>query len=168
MTTAQTNKAAITADIVEGKLHLSFSHGEALVLDPSTLSEVIQCDAILHGLKQKLVDAAAIARNTDTGRSATIQDKYDAVKEVFDRITSKDGTWNKVRGGEGTGNGTGILVRALMQLKSKTRAEIEAFLEPLNKDQKSALRQNPKVAAVIVSLQAQNSKIDTDSLLEGL
>ena len=158
---------AISAEVVGQELTLTFANGEVLRTYVDTLSPEIQRDAMLHGLKAKLVDAAAIARNTDTGRSATIDDKYDAVKVIFDRITSANGTWNQSRG-DGTGAASGLLVRAIMQLQSKPRATVEAFLEAKTKEQKAALRANPKIAAIIASMQAAASKVDSDELLSEL
>lgn len=160
---------AIAAEVMaNGILQLDFANGEQLRIDPAALSDTIRMDAMLHGLKQKLVDAAAIARNKDTGRSATIDDKFDAVKEIYDRITSPNGTWNKVRG-DGTA-GSGLLVRALMQLMDKTRSEIEAFLEPKSKEQRAALMVNPRVAPIIAQLKAQSvdKDVDSDAMLEEL
>lgn len=160
-------KTGITADIYGTILTLTFSDGNELIVDAANLSEDIRGAAIMHGLKQKLVDAAAIPRNTDTGRSATLADKYDAIKEVADRITSIGGTWNKVRG-DGESAGNGLLVRALMQMSGKSRSEMETKLEPMSKEQKAALRNNPKVAAIIAELKAAQSDIDSDELLNEL
>jgi hypothetical protein len=119
-----------------------------------------------------LIDAAAIGRDSVTGRTATINDKYNAVREVFDRITDSDApSWNKVReGGAGTVTG-GLLVAALMQLKQKDNATIVEWLSSKTNEEKAALRKNPKVAEVIESLRVAKVKtdgIDTDSLLDEL
>jgi hypothetical protein len=165
MATKITTPAAVAATIEGTILTLTFAHGEVLTVDSYNLSKQITDAAILHGLKQKLVDAAAIARNTDTGAAATIEDKYDAVREVFDRITSPTGTWNKVRGdGTGTG-GTGLLVRALMAIFGKDEDSIRAQLDECTDDEVKALRSSPKVAAKMAELKAAKSNIDTDALL---
>ena len=160
--------AAVSATIENGTLILTFGNNDDLTLtvSPGNLSAGILHAAILHGLKQKLVDAAAISRNLDTGASATIVDKYDAVFEVYQRITSPDGTWNKIRG-DGTAN-SGILIRALMALYDKPKAEIEAFLSTKTDDQRKALRDNPKVAAKMAELRAAGSDIDSDEILNEL
>lgn len=163
----------ITADTYGDTLTLTFRDGRELVVKASALSATIQLDAMLHGLKQKLVDAAAIARSTETGRTATLGDKFDAVNEVFQRITAMDGTWNKGRtAGEGTGSQGAVFVRALMKLKGKTKSEVEAFLEPLTKEQKAALRKNPRIIETIRELELEAAKqADTttsDDLLDSL
>jgi len=155
-------------------LHLTFANGETLSIDSKSLSPAIAQAALMHGLKQKLIDAAAIGRDPESGRSATIDDKYRAVKEVFDRITRTDSPeWNKTRAtGEGTGNGKGgILVTAMMRLTSKSRAEILSFLEDKTKEEVAALRKNPRIVEIMAQIQveqANTSGIDSDSLLDGL
>jgi hypothetical protein len=162
-------KAAIAADVSNDTLTLTFSDGREIVLRVGQLDGAMQTAAMLHGLKQKLVDAAAIARDTETGRSATLNDKYAAVKEIYDRITSDTPSWNKIRG-DGMGTGNTLLVRAMMQFTGKTKAAIDAYLDTKSKEEKLALRKNPKIANIIAELQAAGAddSIDTDAMLDEL
>ncbi len=150
-----------------GALELKFANGEAILLTTNNLSPGIQMQAMVHGLKQKLVDAAAISRNPDTGRSATIDDKYNAVREVYDRLLA--GNWNKGRGdGSSSGNG-GLLFRALCQMyPGKTPEALRAFLDGKTKSECAALRATPKIAAIIDTLRAPSGDVDTDDLLAEL
>lgn len=170
MTTTTTAKA-ISTEIVEGNLIMVFGNGESLRVDPAALSPEIRIAAMLHGLKQKLGDAAAISRNPDTGRSASLDDKIAAVREVFDRITSPDGTWNKVReSGEGSGNG-GLLFRALCNLYAgkRTPEQITAFLVGKSEAEKAALRKTAPVAAEIERIRpAPKASGNGDDLLAEL
>lgn len=166
--------AAITATITmntdtmdpNNALSLVFANGQTLKLPIGALSEGIIAQATLHGLKQKLVDAAAIARNPDTGRSATIDDKFEAVKAVYDRLLG--GAWNATREGAGGGSG-GLLFRALVKMYDgrKSPADIREFLEGKTDAEKAALRKNPKVAAIIETLRA-TPDTDTDAMLDEL
>jgi frataxin-like iron-binding protein CyaY len=152
-------------------LTLSFANGEQLTVNSEALSAEIRAAAMLHGLKQKLCDAAAISRNPETGRSATIDDKYAAVREVFDRITAETGaTWNKTREGGGSGNAGGLLFRALCSIYEgkRTPAQITEFLAKLNEADKAALRKQPKVKAVIDSLRPVSEDDPAASLLDEL
>ena len=159
----------ITADIYGSVLTLTFSNGEELRIDAATLSDDIRTQAMMHGLKQKCVDGAAIARNTDTGRSATVQDKFDAVKEIVDRLTGPNPAWNKTRESESTGQAN-LLIRAIMRLHNKPRDVVEAWLETKDKDQKTALRKNPKIVEMIAQIQRENAgdTSATDAMLEEL
>ena len=153
-----------TSDGQANGLILSFSNGQSLTLSAASLTHDIIAEALVHGLKQKLVDAAAIARNPDTGRSATVADKFDAVREVYDRLLL--GQWNKVRDGNGATGG--LLLRALMQHTGKDRADIAIFLASKTDEQRAALRRNPKIAAIIVTLKPEpkaDTSIDTDAML---
>lgn len=162
--------ATITVTITDDQhaMVLAFANGAEIRVNRADLSEEILRHAVMHGLKQKLVDAAALSRNPDTGRSATIEDKYNAVREVYDRLMA--GQWNKGRG-DGTGTG-GLLFRALCRLYSgKTPEQIRAFLEGKGKEEQAALRKNPRVAAIIETLKAESAKItdvDSDDMLADL
>ena len=173
--------AAVACEINtnNGVLHLVFADGRTLSLQVTELSMDIRQAAVLHGLKQKLVDAAAISRDPLTGKPATASTKYDAVREVFDRITSPDGTWNKVRGdGMGSTGVGGLLYRALVRLYDgrQTPEQVRAYLDKLDAEQQAALRKNAKVAPVIATIKAEDAarRAETgeedasDDLLAGL
>ena len=163
-----TNKrnATITAAIDNNTLSLTFANGETLTMRGDALNSDVQQYAMMHGLKQKLVDAAAISRNPETGRAATVADKYQAVKTVFDRLLA--GQWNAVR--EGGGATGGLLLQALCRMYAgrKTADELKAFLADKSDAEKTALRKNPRVAQIIEDIRAETGKaasIDTDELL---
>lgn len=148
-------------------LELVFANGGRIVIGVSELSEDVIRTATLHGLKQKLVDAAAISRNPETGRSATIDDKYAAVKAVFDRLLI--GEWNATREGGTTG---GLLLQALVRVyPAKSVDTLREFLAGKSDVEKNALRRNPRIASVIDAIRAESGKaasIDTDEILDEL
>lgn len=164
---------AITATIVTNEtdgrpcaLHLKFANGQELAITANQLTNHVMEYAIFHGLKQKLVDAAAISRNPETGRPATVEDKYQAVKTVYDRLLT--GQWNATR--EGGGNAGGLLLQALCRMYAgrKTAEDIKAFLAEKTDAEKTALRKNPRVAQIIEDIRIETGKaanIDTDELL---
>lgn len=172
-TERKTNVSAITATIDGTKLFLAFANGKTIVVDPMALTEDLQRQAMLHGLKQKLVDAAAISRDPDTGRSATIDDKFAAVEQVFLRLT-REHAWNAVvRDGSGGGSG-GLLRAALVRLFDgrQTPEQIDAFLGAKTDAEKAALRASAKVAPIIETIKAERAAksqkagaVDTDALL---
>lgn len=155
-TTTKTTSAPTIAATIEGStLTLAFSHGAQIVFRASDVNEDIRAQATMHGFKQKLVDAAAISRNPDTGRSATVQDKFDAVREVYDRLLA--GEWNKVREGTSTG---GLLLAALLRIYEgkKTRDQLVAFLASKTDTEQAALRNAPRYATVIAEIRAERAK----------
>ncbi len=161
--TETTKTIDATIDTNAMSLRLAFSNGQALTLTEAMLSEAIRKQAMLHGLKQKLVDAAAISRNPDTGRSATVGDKFNAVMEVYDRLCR--GEWNKGRDSGASSGAGGLLFRALCKMYAdKTPEQIRDFLGKKDAKQQAALRAVPKIAAIIDELRAAQSKDgDTDA-----
>lgn len=151
-----------------GILALAFSNGQKIQLHVSEMPDAVRAMATLHGFKQKLVDAAAIARDPATGKSATIRQKYEAVKTVYDRLMS--GEWNAERG-DGT-SGAGLLFQALCRLYEgkRTPDDVRAWLEKKDAKEQAALRANPKVAEIIRTIQAEKvgDKVDSDKLLDEL
>lgn len=161
-----------TTEVNSGYVHLAFDNGKTLTISTTDINRDIAAQALLHGLKQKLVDAAAISRNPDTGQSATIDDKYNAVREVYDRLLS--GQWNKGRADGSTGTG-GYLFRALCILyATKTPEAIREFLSKKSKVEQTALRATSKIKAIIDDLKladAENGEddgLDTDAMLDEL
>lgn len=174
-TTAKNATPAISAAIDGAFLTLTFAHDPAapLVIDATRLTPEIQQAAMMHGLKQKLVDAAAISRNPDTGRSATVEDKYTAVREVFDRLYA--GEWNKRReAGTGTG-GQSLLLAAMCKLYAgrKTEAELREWIKGLTDEEQSTLRSSARVAPIIAEIKAardakKSKGVDADALFAEL
>ena len=163
----QTTKKDVACAINGLVVELLFSNGKRIVLNGGALDAAIIDRATAHGLKQKLVDAAAISRNSDTGATANIEDKYNAVYDVYQRLLN--GEWNKNREGGG-GTGGGLLFRALCRLYGrKTPEQIREFLDGKTKAEQSALRANPKIAAIIDTIRAERaSGVDSDDLLDEL
>ena len=160
--TDTTRTPAVTSTAKGGVLTLVFSHGRELILDTAHLDAAVYNQALMHGLKQKLVDAAAISRNPNTGRTASIDDKFDAVREVYDRLLS--GQWNKGRDGTASPKG-GLLFRALcIVYASKTAEQIRAIMATKTKEDLAALRKLPKIVAAIEELKAADATDnDTDN-----
>ena len=147
-TKTETNTLTITTEAGTITVHVRDLHQS--ILDA----------AILHGLKQKIVDAAAISRNQETGRSATVKDKFDAMYEVFLRITDPvEPSWNKIERSESGASGGGLLFRALARMyPQKTRGELETYLGTLDLTQQAKVRATTRVAAVIAEIKAEDAK----------
>ena len=171
-TTNETKKVpAIACTIAEDLdgITLSFANGKTLELVISSLSPNIRTYAAAHGLKQKLVDAAAISCSPETGRPATIEDKFEAVKTVYERLLT--GQWNKPREGSGAVVG-GLLFKALCRMyPAKTPDDLKQYLSTKSEADKAALRKNPRVAAIIEEIKAETAKTPDgtgDALLDEL
>jgi hypothetical protein len=164
-TMAANNRAIqTTIDIEAGTLSIQTDVGVIFVYIHELNREIIN-HATLHGLKQKIVDAAALPNG------ATITEKYTAMNEVYARLTGDEPTWNK---GAGAGNGGsgGLLFRALCRLyPTKTPDAIKGYLDKQDNKKQAALRKDPKVSAMIETVRAESIKttgIDAGELLSEL
>ena len=139
------------------ELVFTFADGQDLRIDAGKLTYDIRHEAIMHGLKQKIGDAAAIGRNPETGRSATLSDKYAAMRAVVERLQA--GSWNAERG-EGGAPAGGLLFAALVRMYAgkKSGDDIRAFLAGKDDKQKAALRKNPRVAGIIEEIKAERAR----------
>ena len=153
-----------TIDLEAGTLTIETVGKADIVIYASELHADIKLHATLHGAKQKIVDSAAL------GRDFTLTEKYNAMVETFDRITSSDPSWNKRA--EGSATVTGLLYRALCRLyPDKSPEALRAYHDKLDKSQQSALRKNPKIAPIIEEIKLEKvstTGIDSDSLLNEL
>jgi hypothetical protein len=169
-TNAPKKLADVSTDIMGSKLTVSFANGYFVEVDVTTLTREMQLQSMLHGMKQKLVDAAAIPRDTVTGRSATLADKIAAVEEVAQRVLV-EGLWNKVRG-DGTGSNKGsksYICEAIMEVYGKERAKVTEWLKGKTKEEVAALKVDPKIAPVIAKLEAAKvANVDTSEMLDEL
>lgn len=178
-----TNPAALTQPVITRKsrdsietslngtkLSFIFSNGQAIDIDTTTLSPEIREAAMIHGLRAKLIDGAAMSRNTVTGKPASMDDKFNAVNEIATRITAKDGTWNKGRSGESAPKTT-ILVRAIAEVMNKTIEQAKEFVAQRDKAQIAGLKAHPRIRPVILRMEMEQTKAapsdGIDDLLAG-
>lgn len=122
--------------------------------------------AAIHGMIQRISDAAAISRNPETGKPATAQEKFDRMAQLVTHYESGTSEWSRV--GQGGGNRGGYLFRALCILyPTRDQTELRAWLDGKSKSEQSALRNSPKVRAIIDTF-VEDSDIDTDAMLDEL
>ena len=166
MTTTAKTSRLMSADITGTVLTIRVANLGDVAIDAQFLSDDIRTAAMMHGLKQKIADAAAMERNPDTGASATPDDKYRAMVAVRDRLIA--GEWNKRAGGDGDVRG-GYLLRALVQLSGRSVDDMRAFLAGKSKSECHALRESAKVKPLIDAMKAAEARDgaehDADAML---
>lgn len=148
-----------------------------LALRLDTVHTAVMLRAATHGLVQRISDAAAIARDTETGKSATPQEKFEAMKRLVDHYASGAAEWSLVREA-GTGTSRGIsgvaLLRAALKLWQPEKAEkVDEFVKGLKAAQVAALLAStelkPHIDAVReAALAEQGAGVDAEELLSGL
>lgn len=163
-----TGKKDVSAKITGTVLEVAFREGAPLVIDASLFSPELLMRAALHGLKQKCVDGAALPRDTSNGRSASIEQKFEAVREIVTRLTTT-GEWNAATKEREPG---GQLLKALMRVyPDKGAVRIAAWLEKKSDAEKTAMRREPAIAAALEAIRAEEGRtsgIDTRALLAEL
>jgi len=80
-----------------------------------------------HGLAQKLGDHVAGMKDEVTKEPASEEDMALAIEALMNDL--KVGEWNKIRSGEGTVSGAGIVLRALSQHFNKSVAVVKQITE---------------------------------------
>lgn len=145
-------------------MQITFADGGVDIVTDHELQPVARA-CMWHGAKQKLVDATAIGRNPETGRSATVADKRAALVAVRDNLIA--GEWFKQRDGAPSG---GLLLRALCMVYEgrKIREELVEYLSGKSLAEQAALRKVPKIADAITEIRAASAKaggIDGEELL---
>lgn len=80
-----------------------------------------------HGWAQKLGDHVAGMKDEQTKEPASEEDMALAIESLVNDLNA--GEWNKVRSGEGTVSGAGIVLRALAQHFGKPIAVVKQIIE---------------------------------------
>ena len=166
--------STIVSAVTEGVLVITVAGHGVIKLNPADYSDGIREMAMLHGFKQKIVDAAALSRNEATGASATAADKFQAMRDVEHQLLSGD--WNRrATGGDGTAT-AGLLIAALVRVTGNDLATVRATVDAWSGEQQAAMRADPAVAPIIATIKAERAatkptvgpKVDVGGLLEGL
>lgn len=137
-------------------------------INVTELSKELLQRAAIHGIVQKISDAAAL------GKDASPEDKFHAMRSVAARLI--EGDWNKSRGGgEGSGSPSGLIFRAFYQFAKDRAAKakkpepsqdaVRALYDSKSRAEQLALRAIPEIATIMESMRAKKSTVDTDGLL---
>ena len=140
---------------------------QPLVLDAAALSDEVRESALLHGLRQKVSDAAAL------GAGATPAEKLAAMQAIVASLN--DGDWTQ-RTGDGTSQPSGLIFRAFYRMacescaaKSRPEPSIDAaraLYDKMSRAEQLALRTVPRIAVIMDELRVSPSakSIDVDAL----
>ena len=128
--------------------------------------------AVLHGLTQKVSDAAAIPRDTKTGKSAQPLDKLAAIRKVVEHFASGSENWNLAResGGAGPSMDVKLLAMALVEVcPEKALDEMLKWVRARSVEERIALAESKGLKARIERLRGEASKgVDVTALLAEL
>lgn len=173
-------KNSIIAVSVSDANVLTFAVADAgsFDVDVPALDEALRNRAMLHGIVQKVSDAAAIAKSELTGDAVKdAATKLAAMSSVAERLVAGD--WSK-RSGDGSGPVAGIIYRAFeewvgaMAAKAKKdvpdATAIRAKYDTMDRAGQLALRNVPAIAKIIDRIKSERpakevANVDTSALL---
>ena len=128
--------------------------------------------AVIHGLTQKVSDAAAIPRDTKTGKSAQPLDKLAAMRKVVEHFASGSENWNLAREGGGAGPSMDVKLLATELCEvypKKTLDEMLKWVRARSSEERIALSESEGLKPRIERLRGEASKgVDAEALLAGL
>jgi len=172
---AKKNSIIATA-FANGVLTFTITGAGEIILPIAELSDDLRERAMLHGIVQKISDAAAMPKADLTGDAAKdALTKFEAMKSVADRL--RDGDWSK-RNGDGSGPVAGVIFRAFVEFvtnaaKAKkatvpTDEAIRAVYDAKTRAEQLALRNVPAIATIIERIKSERGaavSVNTDDLL---
>src|SRR3954463_5945761 len=128
-----------------------------MTFNPTLAHAANRTYAEFHGWKQRLVDTAAMSKDTKTGLPATPAEKVEAIKALIAHYESGTEKWSRVAEGGPKG---GFLYEALCKVygHKKAPSEIRAWLDGLDDKQQAALREDDTIAPVIAEIKAAKAK----------
>lgn len=169
--------ALITVEPTDNGLVFTVGSAGSFTLNPTALGEDIRSRAMLHGLVQKVSDAAAIAKSELSGDAEKdAATKLAAMQSVAERLAN--GEWSK-RSGDGSGPVAGIIYRAFeewalaMAAKGKKEAptaeKLRSVYDAKSRAEQLALRNVPAIAKIIERMKSERGTkgetVDTAGLL---
>jgi hypothetical protein len=158
------SNSVMTCTTGADELLWTFTDGHTLAFQPSRCTAAIGNQAMFHGFKQKIGDAAAMSRNTETGLPATVVEKREAMKAIVNQLYNGD--WNGPREREAGGD----LADAIAIVKKCERAKAVEWLKGKSEAEKRALRVVKAIKHELDKIAAARGKaagVDGDEILSG-
>ena len=121
-------KAVVGTTIVDGILYVGVKGFPVMKVVPGEMSEGVRSMAVLNGLRQRLMDAAAIKRDTTTGLSVSPAEKDAAIRKLFDHYMGGADTWELQRGAVGPRMDP-LVVRAICEAFGKSEEVVRGMIE---------------------------------------
>jgi len=151
--------------------------GECALRIGATAPEV-QFEAMVRGFNQRCVNAAALGRDKDTGKSATPAEKFAGVKALVDHYNSGSADWSPARTASGPKPLDAILLAAVGEVTGKPPEVVLALVAKGAETHKltghqylAKLATSPAVGKVADRLRAERvaaPDLDIDAEIEGM
>jgi len=169
MSKVKTNSIVQVERVEPGKLKFTVLGAGEFLFDTSECAAALRAQAEDHGWKQRISDRAAIPHNTTTGKAATPEEKYLAMRELAEHYQTGSEQWSMrgERAGRGPSAETALLIEALVQLyPARTAEQIGKWLSKQSKNEIAGLLVNERIKSLVDELRsAQSAGVDVDGLL---
>lgn len=99
-----------------------------LDMDDLRISPEVRQAAMVNGFRQRLMDAAALKRDTATGGSATAAEKDAAIRKLYDHYMSGSTEWELTRGAQAP-RMDALVIKAIMEAFGKTEDVVRSLIE---------------------------------------
>ncbi len=165
-------KTVINTD--SSSIEFKTTDGESFTFDLAAVHPDNRAYAVLHGFKQRLVDNAAIGRDSISGKSATDGEKMAAIRELGQFYMSGASDWTVRSANGGTGEQGGLIARAVAAVQGVSvelvLSRLDEKAEKMGTTRRKLLNQLATATAVkekMVEL-APKAAVDADELLADL
>jgi hypothetical protein len=130
-----------------------------IVLRYAQLSDVVKTEAMGYGMEVRLTRAAAIERDTKSGKPATAAEKHAAIKRLADHYASGTEAWAMVSmGGGGLSADTRALIEALVIAFGLAPDAAEEAVREYTTAERDALRVDPEVKPHLDAVYAERAR----------
>jgi hypothetical protein len=177
---AKSNSVVTTQVREDGAIVFTVLGAGTIVFDPASAHDANRTRAMRQGFVQRIVNAAAIPRDTTNGKPAAPADKFAAMKALADHLASGSEAWGPARaGGKAKAPELDpIMIAAIAEATGKDPAAVCAHIKSLAENRKvkesailAVLGATAKVQPILERLRAEAAEsagLDGDDLLEGL
>ena len=171
------SNAVVTVETIGAHMAFTVAGCGTVTLDLNSLSQPNQQRALIHGMKQRISDAAAIPCDPDTGLPATPAEKFEAISALVEHYNSGTDEWARVRAAGDGSLRTGQTLTAFANVyyegdMGKAEVTMLAFETKRGIDRKAALKiwaGSDKIIAEVARMKAeQATTVDADDLLAEL
>jgi hypothetical protein len=127
-----------------------------IVLRFDQLSEAVKTEAMGYGMEVRLTRAAALERDTKSGKSATPQDKHAAILKLAEHYASGTEAW-AMSGGGGLSDETRVLIEALCTAFGLATDVAEEQVRALSGAERAQLRVDGEIKPHIDAIYARRA-----------
>lgn len=131
---------------VDTPIHLAFA----------SLSEVVRAEAMGYGMEVRLTRAAALERDTKSGKSASPQDKHAAILRLAEHYASGTEAWAMSSVG-GLSDETKVLIEALSEAFGLSAEVAEEQVRGLSGAERTQLRVDAEIKPFIDGIYAKRA-----------